>query len=71
VKQLVQMMKCPCLMSCWWYLLIWTLVLPELNARNGRMKGVEASADEHDDVHDGVEASQGLVDVLLECHGGG
>jgi hypothetical protein len=46
-------------------------VLPELNARDGRVKGVEASADEHDDVHDGVEASQGLVDVLLECHGGG
>jgi hypothetical protein len=45
-------------------------VLPELNAKSGRVKGVEASIDEHEDVHDGVEARQSLVDVLVECHGG-
>jgi hypothetical protein len=44
-------------------------VLPELNARRGRVTGVEASADEHEDVHDGVEASQSLMDVVLQCHG--
>jgi hypothetical protein len=36
-----------------------------------RVQGVEASVGEHDGVHDGVEASQGLVNVVLECHGGG
>jgi hypothetical protein len=46
-------------------------VPPELNAKSGRVKGVEASADKHDEVHDGMEASQSLVDVWLKGHSGG
>jgi hypothetical protein len=39
-------------------------MLPELNAKERLAKGVEASADGHEDVHDGMEASQGLLEVF-------
>jgi hypothetical protein len=42
----------------------------ELNARGGHVDGVEASVDEHERVHNGMEANQSCCSAMVVDDGG-